>query len=764
MICENLGGLDHINRTKENNAGHFNDNNCRIVNCYRVNNKRLRISQTGAVSTNKTESWRHQSQEEEIKEEKKEHVEIGEVAKEAAPLVINHSVEKSVVIDEVNGNENNNETDCIIDSTEGLFGVDEDENVWDDDDDGNEPLANLITRNDKDSASTDKGSDSNCNPAECTTQQPGKGISETTAGCSQGEDNRPPFHDNLQESSPSSLNKQKADSESNSHIKYDNNLMECFICGASLQHIQAGYKGRLNHIKRCSKRHGVTARDMRVNDDYELFVGATNNKNTSKPKSLNFCPSSSSTTICNPYQKKQGNWHGDAETDLMLTATGVASSTKLIAKPTSTTNGKDSRSLFSVLLAGARRTAKTSRIVNSNIKAATGQEARRGGRNNNKRKWARTFGGGSWGRKSPHSCPAYKKIVGTNFVCDGFQYASETLTDKYFLTHFHSDHYGGITKQWNAGTIYCTLATANLVNQQLGVDRKFLHPVPLHQPLIVESRGKPVTVTFLDANHCPGAVIILFEIGKRKILHTGDFRWNRDTMMPPLRSLLSTSGLDDLYLDTTYCDPKYNLPTQKDAIAATVKVAEQEMSRATAAKRKVLMLFGAYTIGKERIYMAVAKHLKCKVYVDSRRYRILSALQWPKEDMDLFTTCPEKTNVWVCPLGHINMKKLPTYLDVKTKKFKTNFDGIVGFRPTGWTMSSRPGKGLVTATRRGNLTVYSVPYSEHSSFTELVDCLATLKPKKIIPTVSVSKSQQQIEVLLRSLRVKQTTLDALFTP
>lgn len=81
----------------------------------------------------------------------------------------------------------------------------------------------------------------------------------------------------------------------------------------------------------------------------------------------------------------------------------------------------------------------------------------------------------------------------------------------------------------------------------------------------------------------------------------------------------------------------------------------------------------------------MAERLKVKVYVDSRRYRILSSLEWPKERMQIFTTDKSETSLWVVPLGSVNMKQMRDYLEEgnKNKVFAAPYSRVVGFRPTG---------------------------------------------------------------------------------
>ncbi|KAL3013444.1 hypothetical protein AAZX31_06G053900 [Glycine max] len=102
--------------------------------------------------------------------------------------------------------------------------------------------------------------------------------------------------------------------------------------------------------------------------------------------------------------------------------------------------------------------------------------------------------------------PKWCAVQGTPFRVDAFKYLRGDCSH-WFLTHFHLDHYQGLTKSFNHGKIYCSSVTARLVNMNIGIPYDKLHVLPLNQK--VEIAG--VDVTCLDANHCPGSIIILFQ-------------------------------------------------------------------------------------------------------------------------------------------------------------------------------------------------------------------------------------------------------------
>ncbi|KAL8644918.1 MAG: hypothetical protein Q9226_007530, partial [Calogaya cf. arnoldii] len=128
------------------------------------------------------------------------------------------------------------------------------------------------------------------------------------------------------------------------------------------------------------------------------------------------------------------------------------------------------------------------------------------------------------------TCPFYKILPGFSICVDAFRYGAVEGCKAYFLSHFHSDHYIGLTSSWCHGPIYCSRVTANLVRRQLRVDPRWV--VDLEFEKKIEVPGTQVNVTMIPANHCPGSSLYLYEkvIGKgrnpkvQRVLHCGDFR------------------------------------------------------------------------------------------------------------------------------------------------------------------------------------------------------------------------------------------------
>jgi Cft2 family RNA processing exonuclease len=133
----------------------------------------------------------------------------------------------------------------------------------------------------------------------------------------------------------------------------------------------------------------------------------------------------------------------------------------------------------------------------------------------------------------------------------------------------------GMTKSWNRGIVYCSEATTKMALYKFEPSTDFIKPLPLNEEVFLHFETGTVvskeewerfhekdrfSVVLIDANHCPGAVIFLFTIGGKKFLHCGDFRFSPSMKCNPF--LREAVEMDELYLDTTFCDPKYDFPPQ----------------------------------------------------------------------------------------------------------------------------------------------------------------------------------------------------------
>ncbi|RHZ73122.1 hypothetical protein CDV55_108518 [Aspergillus turcosus] len=341
------------------------------------------------------------------------------------------------------------------------------------------------------------------------------------------------------------------------------------------------------------------------------------------------------------------------------------------------------------------------------------------------------------------TCPFYKILPGFSICVDAFRYGAVEGCNAYFLSHYHSDHYMGLTSSWRHGPIYCSRPTANLVRQQLKVDPKWVVDLQFEKKTEVPGTNG-VHVTMIEANHCPGSAIFLFEkqVGSgpsarvQRILHCGDFRASpahvqhallRPETDDPTTGQRRQQKIDVCYLDTTYMSPKYAFPSQEDVIEACANLcvsldqnpeegvgqsllqkgsagAGNVMSRffsavsgsrgnpdnqAARAQGRLLVVIGTYSIGKERICLGIARALKSKIYATPAKQRVCACLEDP-ELSSLLTDDPVEAQVHMQTLFEIRAETLADYLD----SMKPHFSRVVGFRPTGWNYRPPAGRML----------------------------------------------------------------------
>ncbi|KAI4379954.1 hypothetical protein MLD38_006190 [Melastoma candidum] len=316
--------------------------------------------------------------------------------------------------------------------------------------------------------------------------------------------------------------------------------------------------------------------------------------------------------------------------------------------------------------------------------------------------------------------PPWCCVPGTPFRVDAFRYLRRDCSH-WFLTHFHLDHYQGLTKSFCHGKLYCSTITAKLVNMKLGITWDNIEVLPLNQKVTISN----VQVTCLDANHCPGSLMILFEPSNGKaVLHTGDFRFTEEIAS---LSIWQECRIHTLILDTTYCNPQYDFPKQDEVTQFVIDAIQAESFNTS-----TLFLIGSYTVGKERLYLEVARAVRRKVYVGAAKFHIIQCFGYSEEDLQWFTVNEHESHIHVVPMWTLASFKRLKHI---ANQYSRLFSLVVAFSPTGWTF----GKGKKSSGRRwqqGTIIRYEVPYSEHSSFSELREFVKLSSPTNIIPSVN----------------------------
>lgn len=302
------------------------------------------------------------------------------------------------------------------------------------------------------------------------------------------------------------------------------------------------------------------------------------------------------------------------------------------------------------------------------------------------------------------------------------------------LTHAHADHLLGLTCS-RVSPVYCTKESAAIASLRTGASEKCFKHLALGVPTDIyaddDASNLVATVTALSADHCLGAAMFIVDGAFGRILHTGDFRYS----IPVAASIRQFAGtVDRLFLDCTYCHPSFCFPSQMkemDRIVATVADAWRGGSGSD-------IFIGGDGLGKEELYVEIAKRCQARIHVNHARYRTIAAAN------------PDLAKAWFaqrapgscCSQPLSQVQPLGATLDRSEKRAAI-------FVVPWWTISceflaswsARTGRDAtaILPTACPSRLQASIPglrftYSSHSSFEELREFVRALRPSRIAAT------------------------------
>ena len=201
------------------------------------------------------------------------------------------------------------------------------------------------------------------------------------------------------------------------------------------------------------------------------------------------------------------------------------------------------------------------------------------------------------------------------------------------------------------GPIYCSEITKKVLLNKfprikgvIGLDLNKEYEIYLDQ-----DKSLKVTVTLFDANHIIGSVMFLFEGYFGKIFHTGDFRFDESMfrdytyLYPPnlgyrdeAKTIARSLPIDELILDNTYCDPKFQLPKRDKCVKDIIHIIDMN--------KPCDVYISTYNLGKEEILVELAQHYNTKVVVSEERFKDLLAMG---VDEKMFSTNDEDGWIFV---------------------------------------------------------------------------------------------------------------------
>ncbi|XP_020572670.1 protein artemis [Phalaenopsis equestris] len=323
---------------------------------------------------------------------------------------------------------------------------------------------------------------------------------------------------------------------------------------------------------------------------------------------------------------------------------------------------------------------------------------------------------------------------GLPFSVDTWSHAS-MLKRHHFLTHAHKDHLSGIAAF--CSSIYCTRLTKTLVRRQSPqLEDSLFVEIELGELMVIKDPDGDFSVRAFDANHCPGAVMFLFEGEFGNILHTGDCRLNPECLQNMPLKYANKKGkdciLDYIFLDCTFGRCSIKIPSKKLAIEQVIKGIWKHPNAS-------VVYLACDMLGQEDILVQVSRAFGSKIYVDEIKnpdcFNVLSLMA--PEILSKDASCRFQLIEGFPSLNERASKKIA--------EARANFQPEPLFiRPsTQWyTTNDLEHRLSLSEAVRDECGVWHVCYSMHSSREELEWALQILQPTWVISTTPPCRAME----------------------
>uniref|UniRef100_A0A1D5QCS2 Protein artemis n=1 Tax=Macaca mulatta TaxID=9544 RepID=A0A1D5QCS2_MACMU len=296
----------------------------------------------------------------------------------------------------------------------------------------------------------------------------------------------------------------------------------------------------------------------------------------------------------------------------------------------------------------------------------------------------------------------------------------------YFLSHCHKDHMKGLRAPTLKRRLECSLKVylyCSPVTKELLLTspkyrfwEKRIISIEIETPtqisLVDEASGEKeeIVVTLLPAGHCPGSVMFLFQGNNGTVLYTGDFRLAQGEVarMELLHSGGRVKDIQSVYLDTTFCDPRfYQIPSR-------VHVNKLDMFR-----NMPDILHHLTTDRNTQIH--ACRHPKAEEY-----------FEWSK-----------------LPCGITSRNRIPLH--------------IISIKPSTMWFGERSRKTNVIV--RTGESSYRACFSFHSSYSEIKDFLSYVCPVNAYPNViPVGTTMDKVVEILKPLCRSSQSMEPKYKP